>query len=165
MPAKLVTDADGDFRSLYLPVARDVLPDSLAAFDAPESSVVTGARETTNVPSQALYLLNSSFAERTAEAMAKRLIDAHPTRGGNTRDAAMARIDLAYRLAFGRLPDLGERTAAEEFFRAAKPDHLPESRRSSRQVVLPTKTADAELSLWTSYCRALFGTAEFRYLR
>jgi cytochrome c553 len=49
-----IVNASGNFRSVYLPVPRDVLPDSLAAFDFAENSLVTGARETTNVPSQAL---------------------------------------------------------------------------------------------------------------
>ncbi len=48
-------------RSVYLPIARELLPDALAVFDFAESGFVTGSRETTNVPSQALYMLNSPF--------------------------------------------------------------------------------------------------------
>ena len=46
---KLV-NATSNYRSVYLPVARDEVPDSLAVFDYPDSSVVHGDRETTNVP-------------------------------------------------------------------------------------------------------------------
>ena len=44
-----------------LPIARDMLPDALAVFDFAEPGFVNGSRETTNVPAQALYLLNSPF--------------------------------------------------------------------------------------------------------
>jgi hypothetical protein len=37
-------------RSVYLPVLRDRLPDVLDLFDFAEPSLVTGDRETTNVP-------------------------------------------------------------------------------------------------------------------
>jgi hypothetical protein len=51
----------GRMRSVYLPIARNVLPDALEVSDFAESSLVSGSRETTNVPVQALYLLNSDF--------------------------------------------------------------------------------------------------------
>ncbi|MEZ0258659.1 MAG: DUF1549 domain-containing protein, partial [Chthoniobacter sp.] len=46
-------------RSVYLPIARELLPDALAVFDFAEPGFVSGQRETTTVPSQALFLLNS----------------------------------------------------------------------------------------------------------
>ncbi len=51
-------------RSVYLPIARDILPDALAVFDFAEPTLVSGSREVTNVPSQALYLLNRPSSPR-----------------------------------------------------------------------------------------------------
>ncbi|MGB7346876.1 MAG: PSD1 and planctomycete cytochrome C domain-containing protein [Pirellulaceae bacterium] len=71
---KLPKDLDGSVhRSVYLPVIRDRLPDVLSLFDFAEPSLVTGERETTNVPVQAFYLMNSSFVQERAQALAARL--------------------------------------------------------------------------------------------
>ena len=60
-------------RAVYLPVVRDQLPESLTLFDFADPSLVTGERSTTSGPSQALYLMNSPFVIRQAEAAAERL--------------------------------------------------------------------------------------------
>lgn len=71
---KLPKDLDGSVhRSVYLPVIRDRLPDVLSLFDFAEPSLVTGDRETTNVPVQAFYLMNSSFVQQRAKALTARL--------------------------------------------------------------------------------------------
>ena len=81
MNPKLPKDLDGDLhRSVYLPVLRDRLPDVLDLFDFAEPSLVTGDRQTTNVPVQALYLMNSPFVQ------ARALGDLPP--GVTVRDAA-----------------------------------------------------------------------------
>lgn len=69
-----IASANNNFRSLYLPVARSVQPETLAVFDFSEPSVVLGARDTTIVPPQALYLLNSDFVETQASALATRVM-------------------------------------------------------------------------------------------
>ena len=48
------------------------MPDILKLFDFAEPSLVTGRRDTTNVPSQALYLMNSDFIRARAEGLATR---------------------------------------------------------------------------------------------
>ncbi len=144
--------ASGTDRSVYLPVLRDVIPDSLSVFDYADSSVVTGARETTNVPSQALYLLNNDFVRAQARQLAARLFDAYPSpRPGNQRGAVMGlrqeRINLAFRLAFARPATPFEQTTAAQFFAHMQRD------------------ADTNLvANWTDFCLALYNTAEFRYL-
>src|SRR5207249_5595910 len=55
-----------------LPVLRDRLPDVLDLFDFAEPSLVTGDRQTTNVPVQALYLMNSQFVQARASGLARR---------------------------------------------------------------------------------------------
>ena len=68
LDSRLPPDLDGSqHRSVYLPVLRDRLPDVLDLFDFAEPSLVTGDRETTNVPVQALYLMNSPFVQARAK--------------------------------------------------------------------------------------------------
>lgn len=74
-----VADIDGfeftsPHRSVYLPIVRKQVPDSLDIFDFADPNTGIGKRETTTVPSQALYLMNRDFVHSQAEAMAKRLI-------------------------------------------------------------------------------------------
>jgi hypothetical protein len=148
-------------RSVYLPIARDVPPDALAVFDFVDSTLVTGARETTNVPTQALFLLNSRFATQQAEKFAERILAAYP---GGPNAAATARLDerlrYAYWLAFNRAPGASERQAALDFF-AKFPSNWAKGDRSAAGL----KDAEGIKAAWTSFCRALFGCAEFRYLQ
>jgi hypothetical protein len=134
---KLPKDLDGSVhRSVYLPIIRDRLPDVLDLFDFAEPSLVTGDRETTNVPVQALYLMNSSFVQARAAALAQR-VAAEAT-------GRPERIARAFTLCFGRAPDDDERQLAAAFFEAVE--------------------APAVSKRLTAYCQALLATAEFRNL-
>jgi hypothetical protein len=132
---------DAKFRSVYLPIVRDNEPRSLVVFDFADSSTVTGTRESSNTPNQALFMLNNPFVIQQSEAFADRLLSSE----GKTTD----QIQLAFRLAYGRLPNSDERAAANAFvgrFSASE---------SSR-----TRERDALSAL----CQSLFASAEFRYL-
>lgn len=105
---KLPRDLDGStHRSVYLPVIRDRLPDVLDLFDFAEPSLVTGERETTNVPVQAFYLMNSSFVQQRASALAARL-----QKEASDRDK---QIQLAFELCFSREPNDDERKQSIKF--------------------------------------------------
>jgi hypothetical protein len=100
--------ANGDnHRSVYLPIVRDHVPESLEVFDFAEPAFVTGQRDVTNVPTQALYLMNSAEMARISDAFAARVLQ-----GG--KDEA-SRITLAFELAFGRRPTAAESRACREF--------------------------------------------------
>ena len=155
-----IINAGGSYRSVYLPIARDTLPDVLAAFDFPEPSLVAGARETTNVPSQALFMLNSPFATTQAQKLGERVCAAYPAgpNGGVTANLD-PRITYAYWLVFSRAPDAVERKAAAEFF-----SRFPSNYAKGDGATPGLLGADGMKAAWTSFCRALFGSAEFRYL-
>ena len=55
-------------RSVYLCYLRNSPPPELAAFDLPDFTVVTGQRDVTTLPTQALYLLNSPFVVEQSRA-------------------------------------------------------------------------------------------------
>jgi hypothetical protein len=132
-------DAASNYRSVYLPVARDVVPDSLSVFDYPDSTVVHGERETTNVPSQGLYMLNNDFVRAQARLVAQRL--------GSSNGSDQDKVNLAFRLILQRpASDSDQKAAAAFFSRMANNARAP----------LPER--------WTDFCLALFNTAEFRYV-
>ncbi len=102
----------------------------------------------TNVPVQALYLLNNRFVRDQATAMARRVL-AQPL-------PYPQRIALAYEYALGRPPSAAEEARAEQCL-------LSEGR-----ALLPVKAGkvdDATLLSWSTFCQALFACAEFRYLK
>jgi hypothetical protein len=130
---RLPSDLDGSLhRSVYLPVIRDRLPDVLDLFDFAEPSQVTGTRETTNVPTQALYLMNSPFVQDRAAAFAARL----PDQAEDPRQ----RVRLAFQWCYNRLPDADEEARSLKFFKQG----LDPSAKSA-------DTADR----WTSFCQAI----------
>jgi len=108
---KLPKDLDGSRRrSIYLPVIRDHLPDVLEQFDVANPSLVTGDRDVTNVPLQALYLLNGPFVQEMAAALAKRI------------EKAPNRVQRAFELCFHRRPDAQEMALADQFLQKAAGD-------------------------------------------
>ncbi|TWT42789.1 Planctomycete cytochrome C [Thalassoglobus neptunius] len=138
---RLPTDLDGSLhRSVYLPVIRDRLPDVLELFDFAEPSLVTGDREQTNVPVQALYLMNSPFVLDRSRGFASRLEDEAETNED--------RIERAFQLCFARSPDREELERSLDFLNPAST--------SADQL-------DADRNeLLMSFCQALLATAEFR---
>lgn len=135
----LPPDLDGSHhRSVYLPAMRESLPDVLALFDFAEPSLVIGDRDVTNVPMQALYLMNGPFVQEQAAALAKRLIQQSTTE--------TQRLRRAFVLCFNRPPDKREQQLATAFFRQAR-QQQPDAE---------------EAHLLASYCQALLASAEFR---
>ena len=63
-------------RSVYLPLLRGVTPRALQAFDPVTQTLVTGSGMSTTVPTQALFLLNSSFVRQQALSLG-RTVAAH----------------------------------------------------------------------------------------
>jgi hypothetical protein len=72
---EISAEADkSDQRSIYLPALRGITPRALAAFDPVSQTLVTGQRDTTVVPTQSLFLLNSSFVRLQSEYLAQKLL-------------------------------------------------------------------------------------------
>lgn len=131
-------------RSVYLPIVRDQVPEALSVFDFAESSLVTGSRDGTTVPSQALYLMNSAAVEKIAEAMAKRLY----ATGANGNELGQKAFELAY---CRRATDK-EIKAMDKFF---------EQFYTSEAKNYPDRDRLRWAAL-TAFCQALLGSAEFR---
>src|SRR5262249_46091969 len=99
-------DGDGR-RSIYLAVRRNFLASFLLAFARPIPFSTVGRRTVSNVPAQALILMNDPFVQEQAAVWAKRVVED----GGSTEE----RIDAMYEAALGRAPTLDELAACREF--------------------------------------------------
>jgi len=127
-------DQTSTMRSVYLPMARNIPLESLALFDMTSSSVVTGKRAQTTVPAQSLFLLNSPYVLKNAEAAAKRLLADRP-------NSEPHRIKLAYQRIFGRSPTEAETAAALTFVNSK---------------------ADKSRG-WAALCQSMWASHEFLY--
>lgn len=130
-------------RSVYLPAIRGRAFESLDVFDGVDGSMIVGQRAQTTVPSQSLYLLNSSYVVGLASVAAQRLM----------RDVSQpsARVDLAYQRWFGRLPTDSERDAALMFIDRCRQEAIKQK---------ATKSTP-ELAAWMTFCQSLWASGEF----
>jgi mono/diheme cytochrome c family protein len=128
-------------RSVYLAVRRNFLPPLFLAFDYPIPFTTVGRRNVSNVPSQALMLMNDAFVHEMALRWARRLLS-EP--GGDARE----RLTRLYLTAYARPPREEEIAAALDFL-----GNHP-SRASS---------ADEETA-WADLCHVLINSKEFLFV-
>jgi cytochrome c553 len=129
-------------RSIYLAVRRNFLSSFLLAFDTPSPFSTMGRRTVSNVPAQALLLMNDPFVHQQAERWAQRMLA--------EEKSAAERVAAMYRLAFSRPPSQSEVAACLDFL-----DHQARLRGG--------KSADA--AVWTDLAHALFNAKEFIFLQ
>ena len=98
-------------RSIYATISRN--GDRISSdpffrlFDFPAPRSTAAKRTTSTVPQQYLFIMNSPFFQKRAEALVNRLV-----REGETNED---RINRAYHLLYNRLPSAGERETGLEF--------------------------------------------------
>jgi len=95
-------------RTVYAKVSRYRLDQYLQLFDFPSPSFSAEKRHITSVPLQRLFFMNSDFVQQQGELLAQRT--------ENEADNA-ARIQMMYRLVFGRSPDENELRAGLQFLK------------------------------------------------
>jgi hypothetical protein len=95
-------------RSVYLQMKRSLTLPMLQIFDAPDTSSSCPRRESSTVAPQALAMMNSDFSVTQANHLAERIKKQSPG------DPAAA-VDLAWRLALGRLPSEDEKRTALDY--------------------------------------------------
>lgn len=131
---------DTDRRSLYLVGVRNRRHPFLGLFDGADPNASTPQRQTTTVPTQALYFLNDPFFHAQAARLAGRVLVA-PEAG---------RLDLLFRTAFQRLPAGSDREFARTFL-----DRY-------RQAL--AGTPDRERAAWAALARVLLASNEFLFV-
>lgn len=135
------------YRSIYLPLIRDQVPEFLTVFDFPDASLVSGDRDTTNVPSQSLFLMNNPQVQAAADAFAQRI--------AGFQGEPQERLSYAYQLAFGREPTPQEKQAISNFWM-----RFPQEA-AKNKAVPKDKLSGVALS---AFCQGLLASAEFRHL-
>jgi Protein of unknown function (DUF1549)/Protein of unknown function (DUF1553) len=98
---------DSSYRSLYLPVLRDLLPEMYDVWDFPNPTQIKGEREVTTVAPQALFLMNNRMVVDCASALAEQV------RGEFTDDDKA--VQQLHRILFGRLASAQELKDADDY--------------------------------------------------
>lgn len=133
-------------RSVYLLMLRNSMPPELTPFNLPDATGVTGKRDDATLATQALYLLNNEFLVGQSRNFAGRVQKAS--------DDDAARIQFAYRQAFGRAASAAEMQRAHDFIRETA-------------LMLASSENDENKRLsdvWSAFCQALLASNELRYV-
>ena len=99
-------------RSLYGRIDRQYLPSVLRSFDFANPELHSPRRYRTNVPQQALFLMNAPFTVARARALAQRVAGESPGEG------EVERIEGMFLYALARRPTAEERQSAQAFLHA-----------------------------------------------
>ena len=129
-------------RSIYIAVRRNFLSPFMLTFDTPVPFSSMGRRNVSNVPAQALILMNDPFVISQAKKWAKRVVKAHET--------TESRVQGMYETAFARQPTPQELATAKQFL----------TDRATNSGV-----EQHSLDLWADFAHALINTKEFIFLR
>ncbi len=127
-----------DHRSIYLCYLRNSPPPELAAFNLPEFIAVTGKRDRSTVPGQALFLYNNPFVIKQAEHLAQAVVTDIPETD--------PRIEQIFQRVLSRSPSPTEQEQARELVKYSQAEE------------------DNETKAWATLCQALLMTNEFRYV-
>jgi hypothetical protein len=135
-------------RSVYVPAFRNSMLPLFEVFDFANPNLVTGDRNTSTLPTQALFLMNDPEVIRSSTKMANKLL-------------AMAKIDdvervrVAYLSAIGRQPTPAEIQAVEEYLRQEI---------TGRHSGPALSEDEIRRGAWARFCHALFASLDFRYV-
>jgi murein DD-endopeptidase MepM/ murein hydrolase activator NlpD len=130
-------------RSIYQAVRRNFLPPMMLAFDTPIPFSTVGRRNVSNVPAQALILMNDPFVVEEAKRWAKRIV---ADRDGSPE----TRIRQMYLEAFSREPTAAETAAAREFLSL-----------QAAEYGLAVDAAMHDERVWGDLAHVLFNVKEF----
>lgn len=134
---------EGQKRSLYLPVIRNELPPFLTVFDFADPDIVTGRRPETNVPAQAMFLMNNPLVRSLAQATAERLTTQLGDRASDETTMATA----IFQLIVSRPPTSSELDRVLRYVRES----------AGGDTGSPAQA-------WSDVVQALFSSTEFRML-
>lgn len=135
-------------RSIYTAVRRNFLPPFMLTFDTPVPFSSMGRRNVSNVPAQALILLNDPLVVELAGDWGRRALECIP---GKDVVSTGERIDWLYISAFARKPTEQEREVATAYVESQAGSQDDDSAKRS--------------AAWTNLAHALVNTKEFIYLR
>jgi hypothetical protein len=133
-------------RSLYIKHTLMEAPKFLNAFNYPKGTTMQGRRDVTNVPAQALALLNDPFVLQQADVWGTRL-------AAGPQSSVAKRVEHMFRVAFGRAPEASELARYEKMVA-----RLAELHGVTKDDVLRSP------AVWKDVAHTLFNAAEFVYI-
>ncbi len=135
-------------RSIYTSINRNFLSPMMLAFDTPIPFTTIGRRNVSNVPAQALILMNDPFvldmSKRWAERVHKEQPDLTPEQ----------RIERLYLDAFTRSPTTAEQAEDLAFLQE-----------QAKSYNLPADGWSKHAQVWTDLCHVLFNVKEFVFVK
>ncbi len=131
-------DSINQKRSMFEKLDRNRIPEMFDVFDYPNPGLVSGNRNASTVPTQALYMMNSEFVLKEANAAADKILERKELDD-------QQRLVLAYKITLGRIPNEAEKSLALAYLKK----HDGE-----------TKQQDT----WGGILHGLFACLDFRYL-
>jgi hypothetical protein len=134
-------------RSIYQEVRRNFLSPMMLAFDTPIPHSTIGKRTVSNVPAQALILMNEPFVVQQAQAWAKRVL-------ASEKATVSGRIERLFLEALGRPPDQVELQEMMDFLK----------QQSDSYGLSPMEQERSEV-LWSDLCHAILNVKEFIFVR
>ncbi len=132
-------------RSIYVEMRRNFPDPFMSAFDRPIPFTTFGKRTVTNVPAQALILMNDPFIHNQAAVMVKKMNEKGVS--GFT-----ARIQWIYQRAFSRNPSEEEIISARSFYESLKKKHQGKDKKLLDEMI------------WKDFIHTHFNLKEFIYL-
>ena len=120
--------------------------DFLGLFDGPDTNTTTGARTSSTVPQQSLFLMNNPWAREQAHAFARRLMA--------FSNDSVERINRAHLLTYGREVTAEEQQRAEAYI-----DRVDEEL-NTREL----SPDQREFEAWNSYAQVMFRSNELLYI-
>ncbi|MBI4601046.1 MAG: DUF1553 domain-containing protein [Planctomycetes bacterium] len=133
-------------RSIYVEVRRNFLSPMMLAFDTPVPATTVGRRSESNVPAQALILMNDPFVAGQADLWARKALRSGP-------DSAEERVRGLYLEAFSRPPGPEELAEALRFL---------EEQGEARG--LPPAARAFDEKVWADLCHAMFNVKELIFV-
>lgn len=133
-------------RSIYIAVRRNFLSPMMLAFDTPSPFSTVGRRTSSNVPAQALILMNDPLVIEQAKRWAEKALSGPP-------QSAEQRIDNLYQTAFARHAGPAEVTEALEFLDA-----------QAARFGIPAAERRSAPQAWADLCHVMFNLKEFVFV-
>jgi hypothetical protein len=160
-PARKWQQSQGDElyrRSLYTYVCRSFPHPAMVAFDAPSREECVAERPRSNIPQQALVLLNDPVFVEAARVLAERLLI-------EVKGDDAARLTRAFGLALTREPTPKERQILTKLLNAQRERYKANPEDAKKLIATGSKPASGnheshELAAWTSISRALLNIYE-----
>jgi hypothetical protein len=154
------TGPDQHRRGVYTWWQRSFLHPSLLAFDAPTREECAADRIRSNIPQQALALLNDPTYVEAARALATRILSESPA-GGESDTAA--RLNWAFEQTLQRPPRPEEAEVLTQLLNKHLEEYRADPKAAQALVVSLNQQAATpeELAAWTNVARALLNLHEF----